>query len=167
MTEEMKMILLIGGVAVSITLVIFLLMRWIRKTFYEYNEYTGRVELKSKIEEDNKNLQKAHEEYMKQKSATPEFIPNSVDKRSVKYVPKDEYFEEWLFVRAVAKRAVDGKYLMKFQNYFDESENITLFVDDVTYNESKIGDSGNLCYNYKYNIFHYFDMGPKIFKDEK
>ena len=97
----------------------------------------------------------------------PEFIPNSVDKRSVKYVPKDEYFEEWLFVKAVEKQEAEGKYIMKFCNYFDEEEFITLFVDEETFTVCKLGDSGKLCYNFKYSIFHYFDKGPKIFKDDK
>ena len=164
MTDLEKTLLIVGITALVILIAIA--VRWyIRKNCYEYNECTGEMERKSKKK--TKARPKTKENVKMPEAEAPEFIPNSVDKRSVKYVPKDEYFEEWLFVKAVEKQEAEGKYIMKFCNYFDEEEFITLFVDEETFTDCKLGDSGKLCYNFKYSIFHYFDKGPKIFKDDK
>ena len=165
MTEGQRL-LLIGGLT-AVTAIIFAARWFVRKKYYEYNEFTGRMEPKRKVRSDNTSKDKQKDVTQKSEDEMPSFIPNSVDKRSVKYVPKDEYHEEWLFVKAVEKAQEDNRFLIKFVNYFDENEFITLYVDEETFTDARIGDSGNLCYNYKYSIFHYFDKGPKIFKDEQ
>lgn len=67
MTEEQK-IIMFCGIAVALALIIFLIARLIRKNLYEYSEYTGKMELKSKIQADSERLAKIYRENQRKKA---------------------------------------------------------------------------------------------------
>lgn len=70
MTEIQIFILVIGCIVVLGALAV-LIYKWARHRFYEYNEYTGRVELKSKIQRDNELLRQKYEKRQKELAKKP------------------------------------------------------------------------------------------------
>ena len=155
---ELQIKILVIGIGVILVAVAVLIHRWVRKTYYEYNEYTGRVEPKSKVRTMEKWMDRSREKYLKKQEETKPKKPKyRIDKKEPrKYLPNEEIGDEMLLVSVIQMGKADGHYAMKFKSvtYGDE---IALFVDEETFNSVKVGRQGFLCYNVKHNIFYYFD----------
>lgn len=155
MTDEQK-ILLTVVIAMGIAAMIFLIYKWIRKTFYDYNEYTGRVELKSKIEEDHQKLQRAHEEYKKKQIEAQQVKKYNIDKKDpYKFRPKTSQGDCTVAVNVLRKGNLNENYAVEFYDAMNESV-IRLFVDKETFDSIEVGDIGNVCYNRVSMTFYYF-----------
>ncbi len=163
MTREEILILAIGGVVLLVALAV-LIYKWIRHRFYEYNECTGRVELKSKIRRESE-LARREYEARQEEIARQRAMETGVDLKDPKtFCPRDGHFEDLVFVKVMKMGSKDGRYAILFHD-ITYDEDISLFVDEGTYKGTKIGDTGNLCYNFKDKIFYYFQNVDYLFKN--
>ena len=162
MTETEIIILAVGGAALLIALAV-LIYKWIRHRFYEYNECTGRVELKSKIKADSERARQEYEARQK-KIAEQRAMETGVDlKDPRKFRPRDENHEDLVYAKVMQKGTQNGRFAILFHDVTYD-EDIPLFVDEGTYNKVEVGTYGTLCYNYKHSIFHYYKTDDYLFK---
>jgi uncharacterized protein YeeX (DUF496 family) len=168
MTTEQKIIfaIVIGSIALLIGLAV-LIYKIVRKVFYDYNEYTGRVELKSKIKRESEIAKKEYEERQKKIKLEKRLKPYSVqpmDWRAfhINSVAGDDIYS----VKVVDMGSDKGRYAIKFRDIIYEEDVISLYVDEATYKRTKIGEAGNLACNYKYKIFYYFEPFFNVVPDD-
>lgn len=167
MTTEQKIILaIVVGSVVLLAGLAVLIYKIVRKVFYEYNECTGRVELKSKIKRESEIARKEYEERQKKIELEKRLKPYSVqpmDKRSfrMEQTTGDDIYS----VKVVDMGSDKGRYAIKFQDMIYEEDVISLYVDKATYKKTKIGDTGELACNYKLKIFYYFEPFFKVVRD--
>lgn len=146
MTDEQK-ILLTVVIAMGIAAMIFLIYKWIRKTFYEYNECTGQIELKSKIWAESEGEQST--------DAT--------------------VGEELVHVRVINKSMTPATEMTKayyYINFYDTTygDQFIMTVDRDTYEATSIDHSGRLYYRYNKNkgyTFCRFEPSAEMFNEGK
>ncbi len=169
MTTEQKIILavVVGSVALLAGLSV-LIYKIVRKTLYEYDECTGRMELKSKLRQESEIARREYEERQKKIALEKRLKPYSVQPTNKRgFLPNREIGDDILYVKVVEKGSKDGKYAIKFCDSIYEEDVVSLFVDEETYKKAKIGELGELGYNYRYHIFYYFEPPFNVIPDGK
>lgn len=167
MTREQKIILVavvLGVILVAALAVV--IYKIIRKVFYEYNECTGRVELKSKIKRESEIARKEYEERQKKIELEKRLKPYSVqptDKKSFRI--NRDIGDCIIYVKVLEKGCKDGRFAVKFCDAVYEEDVTALYVDEATYEKAKIGEIGELGYNYKHHIFYYYEPPFNVIRD--
>ena len=180
MTGE-QVIILVVGIAVILVALAVLAKRWIKKAFYEYNEYTGQYEPKAKIRKDDEKLHKQYEKRkasqvkkpsqvkkaQNQAEAQPQNQPESVVKYDIqkkdpyKFRPNRSAGDVAISVQILRKGSLNGRYAVEFTDDYNEGT-IQLFVDKESFDKMKVDDVGRLCYNKNSMTFYYY---MSLFKD--
>ena len=167
MTGE-QVIILVVGIAVILVALAVLLNRWIKKTFFEYNEYSGKLEPKHMVRAWERWIDRDREKYLKsQKEAKPKNQPESVVKYDIqkkdpyKFRPNRSAGDVRMSVQILRKGSLDGRYAVEFTDDYNEGT-IQLFVDKESFDKMKVDDVGQLCYNKNSMTFYYY---MSLFKD--
>lgn len=171
MTGEEK-ILIISVLAVgALALIIFLLYRFVDKTFFDYNECTGKRELKSKIKAQSERLNQI---YLKNQQKKAVLQNTAAPKKSTyeRYSPDLNGGEEMVYVKVVTKEITPATenskayYMMNFMDLIYGDQYI-LPVDRETYESTKLEDRGTLYYKHSKKtgyVFCHFEAEFNVLK---
>ena len=86
-------------------------------------------------------------------------ILEPIKKKDIRYRPDSSNFEERVLAKVAKKNLL--KHTITFYYCFKPID-VTFEVDEETFKNAKKGDKGWLCYNYRYNLFYYFDNHGQV-----